>query len=106
MPLDFVQLAPELGQFALILSLCLSTALFLLPLIGAHYGSQLLMRSGPSLATGFFFFVAFAFFCLTYSFIHDDFSVRYVATNSNSLLPIQYKISAVWGAFMVWEGRV
>jgi cytochrome c-type biogenesis protein CcmF len=97
MPLDFVQLAPELGQFALILSLCLSTALFLLPLIGAHYGSQLLMRSGPSLATGFFFFVAFAFFCLTYSFIHDDFSVRYVATNSNSLLPIQYKISAVWG---------
>lgn len=97
MPLDFVQLAPELGQFALILSLCLSVALFLLPLIGAHYGSQLLMRSGPSLATGFFFFVAFAFFCLTYSFIHDDFSVRYVATNSNSLLPIQYKISAVWG---------
>jgi cytochrome c-type biogenesis protein CcmF len=97
MPLDFVQLAPELGQFALILSLCLSTALFFLPLIGAHYGSHLLMRSGPSLATGFFFFVAFAFFCLTYSFIHDDFSVRYVATNSNSLLPIQYKISAVWG---------
>lgn len=97
MPLDFVQLAPELGQFALILSFCLSAALFLLPLIGAHYGSHLLMRSGPSLATGFFFFVAFAFFCLTYSFIHDDFSVRYVASHSNSLLPMQYKISAVWG---------
>jgi cytochrome c-type biogenesis protein CcmF len=97
MPLDFVQMAPELGQFALILSLCLSAALFLLPLIGAHFGSYLLMRSGPSLATGFFFFVAFAFFCLTYAFINDDFSVSYVASHSNSLLPIQYKISAVWG---------
>lgn len=97
MLLDFVQLAPELGQFALILSLCLSVALFLMPLVGAHYGSHLLMRSGPSLATGFFFFVAFAFFCLTYSFIYDDFSVSYVASHSNSLLPIQYKISAVWG---------
>lgn len=97
MALDFVQLAPELGQFALILSLCLSAALFVLPLVGAHYGSNVLMQSSRSLATGFFIFVAFAFFCLTYSFIHDDFSVKYVASNSNSLLPVYYKISAVWG---------
>jgi cytochrome c-type biogenesis protein CcmF len=40
MALDFVQLAPEMGQFALILSLCLSAALFVLPLVGAHYGSN------------------------------------------------------------------
>lgn len=97
MALDFVQLAPEMGQFALILSLCLSAALFVLPLIGAHYGSNVLMQSGRSLATGFFIFVAFAFCCLVYSFIHDDFSVKYVASNSNSLLPVYYKISAVWG---------
>ncbi|MEN0037741.1 MAG: heme lyase CcmF/NrfE family subunit [Cellvibrio sp.] len=97
MALDFVQLAPELGQFSLILSLCLSAALFVLPLVGAHYGSNVLMQSGRSLATGFFIFVAFAFFCLTYSFVNDDFSVKYVASNSNSLLPVYYKISAVWG---------
>lgn len=97
MALDFVQLAPELGQFSLILSLCLSVALFVLPLVGAHYGSNVLMQSGRSLATGFFIFVAFAFFCLTYSFVNDDFSVKYVASNSNSLLPVYYKISAVWG---------
>ncbi len=97
MALDLVQLAPELGQFALILSLCLSAALFVLPLVGAHYGSNVLMQSGRSLATGFFIFVAFAFCCLVYSFIHDDFSVKYVASNSNSLLPVHYKISAVWG---------
>ena len=97
MALDFVQLAPELGQFSLILSLCLSAVLFVLPLIGAHYGSHVLMRSGRSLATGFFVFVFFSFLCLVYSFINDDFSVSYVASNSNSLLPVYYKISAVWG---------
>lgn len=97
MALDFVQLAPELGQFSLILSLCLSAALFVLPLVGAHYGSKVLMQSARSLSAGFFVFVLFAFLCLVYSFVHDDFSVSYVASNSNSLLPVYYKISAVWG---------
>ena len=64
--LDFVQLAPELGQFALILSLCLSVALFVLPLSGTYLGSTLLMQSGRSLAVGFFIFVSFSFFCLVY----------------------------------------
>ncbi len=43
MVLDLIQLAPELGQFSLILAMCLSVALFVLPLVGAHYGSNLLM---------------------------------------------------------------
>jgi len=97
MALNLVQLAPELGQFALILALCLSAALFVLPLTGTYVGSTLLMRSGRSLATGFFVFVAFSFLCLLYSFVHDDFSVKYVAANSNSLLPVYYKVSAIWG---------
>lgn len=97
MALDLVQLAPEMGQFALILALCLCAALFVLPLSGAYLGSSVLMQSGRSLATGFFVFVAFAFLCLLYSFLHDDFSVKYVASNSNSLLPVHYKVSAIWG---------
>jgi len=39
-----------------------------------------------------------SFIALTISFINDDFSVAYVANNSNSLLPVQYKVSAVWGS--------
>lgn len=97
MALDLVQLAPEMGQFALILALCLCAALFVLPLSGAYLGSSVLMQSGRFLATGFFVFVAFAFLCLLYSFLHDDFSVKYVASNSNSLLPVHYKVSAIWG---------
>ena len=88
---------PELGHFALVLALCLSFALFVLPMLGAHYGNQLLMHTGRSLSAGFFIFICIAFFCLTYAFAHDDFSVKYVASNSNSLLPYHYKICAVWG---------
>lgn len=90
-------MVPELGQFSLILALCISFALTVLPLVGAHYGNNVLMHTGRSLAAGFFVFVAIAFGCLTYAFSQDDFSVKYVANNSNSLLPYYYKICAVWG---------
>lgn len=88
---------PEWGHFALILALCISLALGTLPLIGSISGNALLMHSSRSLATGLFVLVVFAFVCLVYSFIQDDFSVRYVAGHSNTLLPIYYKISGVWG---------
>jgi len=90
-------MVPELGHFALVLALCISVALFVLPMLGAHYNNPLLMHTGRSFAAGFFIFVAIAFYCLGYSFAHDDFSVKYVANNSNTLLPYYYKLCAVWG---------
>jgi cytochrome c-type biogenesis protein CcmF len=90
-------MVPELGHFALIVAFCLSVALFVLPALGAHYGNQLLMHTGRSLSAGFFVFVLVAFICLSYAFANDDFSVKYVASNSNSMLPYYYKLSAVWG---------
>ena len=39
-----------------------------------------------------------SFFALVYSFVIDDFSVAYVAQNSNINLPIYYKFAATWGA--------
>ena len=39
-----------------------------------------------------------SFFALVYSFLVDDFSVAYVAQNSNINLPIYYKFAATWGA--------
>src|SRR5256885_17261017 len=41
--------------------------------------------------------VAFAFGCLTYAFVTNDFSVAYVAAHSNSQLPLQYRVAGVWG---------
>ena len=88
---------PELGHYALILSLCLYILLAVLPQWGYFSGNSLLMNTSRSLATGGFVFLLLSFLCLTFAFIQDDFTVKYVAGHSNSLLPIQYKVSAVWG---------
>jgi cytochrome c-type biogenesis protein CcmF len=89
---------PELGQFALILGLLLAIIQSTLPLIGAHTGRQPLMAVARSTAYGQLVFVAISFAALTTAFVVQDFSVAYVAQNSNSLLPVMYRVSAVWGA--------
>ena len=38
-----------------------------------------------------------AFVCLVNAFVNNDFSVLYVANHSNTALPIQYRVAAVWG---------
>jgi cytochrome c-type biogenesis protein CcmF len=89
---------PELGHFALILALLLAALLGTLPLIGAQRGIPVWMALARPLAAGQFLFIAFAFGCLAYSFIANDFSVVNVATNSNSQLPLEYRIAATWGS--------
>ena len=88
---------PELGHFSLILALAISVLLSVLPIWGAASKNFWLMSSSRSLATGQFVFMLISFVCLGYAFVNNDFSVQYVANHSNSLLPMQYKISAIWG---------
>ncbi|MGB1949222.1 MAG: heme lyase CcmF/NrfE family subunit [Marinobacter sp.] len=88
---------PELGQFALILALLLAVLLSVVPLVGSMSGRDNLQAFARPLSAGLFVFVAIAFAILTYAFLIDDFSVAYVANNSNSMLPWYYKFSAVWG---------
>ncbi len=88
---------PELGQFALVLALLLALAQGTLPLAGAVRGNASWMRLARPAAQGQFVFIAIAFGCLTYAFVQNDFSVLYVASNSNSALPLQYRIAGVWG---------
>jgi cytochrome c-type biogenesis protein CcmF len=89
---------PELGQFSLILALLLAAMLGTLPLIGAQRRIGAWMALARPLAAGQFVFIAFAFACLAMSFVANDFSVLNVATNSNSQLPLQYRIAATWGS--------
>ncbi|MFV3385953.1 heme lyase CcmF/NrfE family subunit [Pseudomonas sp. NY15364] len=89
---------PELGHLAMILALCLCLVQATLPLIGAWRGDHQWMSLAQPAAWGQFAFLLFSFLCLTYAFMVDDFSVAYVANNSNSALPWYYKFSAVWGA--------
>lgn len=58
-----------------------------LPLVGAWRGDRQWMSLARPAAWGQFAFLAFAFGCLTWAFLRDDFSVAYVAGNSNSALP-------------------
>ena len=89
---------PELGQIALALALLLSLLLGILPLVGAQRETDPLMATARPLAYAVLVFVAIAFAILTHAFVVQDFSLAYVATNSNSLLPVIYRYSAVWGA--------
>jgi cytochrome c-type biogenesis protein CcmF len=89
---------PEIGQFALILALVLALTQATLPLIGAARGIPQFVSLARPAAQAQFLFVATAFCCLAYSFITNDFSVLNVATNSNSQLPLHYRLAATWGS--------
>ena len=89
---------PELGHFALWLALGTSLALGIVPLVGAQRGRAEWMAVARPAATAMFLLVAFAFACLIASFVRNDFSVLNVASNSNSALPMHFRIAASWGS--------
>jgi cytochrome c-type biogenesis protein CcmF len=88
---------PELGHYALALAVAMAFAQAAVPLWGAHRRDVRLMAAAPGLALGQLIALAGAYVCLTWSSVTDDFSVLNVAENSNSLKPLIYKISGVWG---------
>src|SRR5471032_936538 len=88
---------PEIGQVALLLALAVALILGTLPLIGAARGRADWMALARPAARAHMLLVAVAFACLVSAFVRNDFSVLYVASNSNSSLPIWYRIAGVWG---------
>jgi len=91
-------MVPEIGQFALIVALLLAVTQATFPLIGASRGNRTWIALAAPAGQAQFIFVALAFSCLAYSFITNDFSVLNVATNSNSQLPLHYRLAATWGS--------
>jgi len=71
--------------------------------VGARSGRTALIESAQHAAIGVFVLVTSCFALLTYAFLTFDFSVRYVATNTNLGTPFYYRITAVWGAL---EGSI
>ncbi|HEV7574648.1 MAG TPA: heme lyase CcmF/NrfE family subunit, partial [Caldimonas sp.] len=88
---------PELGHFALWIALGVAAVLGVMPMLGAARARADWMTLARPSARLLFALVAFAFVCLAVSFVDNDFSVLYVATNSNRSLPLHYRIAAVWG---------
>lgn len=108
---------PELGHFALIMALVMALIQSIIPVVGAAKGIHVWMDVAKPVARLQLFFMLSAFAALVYVFIVHDFSVAYVANNSNTALPLIFRVSAVWGAhegslllwalvLAVWTGAV
>src|SRR4029453_14276871 len=91
-------MVPEIGQFALIIALLLAVTQASLPLVGASRGNRSWIALAAPAGQAQFIFLTIAFGCLGYSFITNDFSVLNVAINSNSQLPLHYRLAATWGS--------
>jgi cytochrome c-type biogenesis protein CcmF len=87
----------EIGHFALALALILACAQAFFPLVGAARNNALWMNVAEPAAAGQFAFVAAASACLVQLYVVSDFSVATIAANSNSALPMLYKIAGSWG---------
>ena len=88
----------EIGHFALILALVFALLQVILPTLGLIRANIALSQVSRPLLWMQFFWILVSFVILMNAFIVDDFSVKYVASNSNTELPAIFKMSAVWGA--------
>ena len=88
----------EIGHFSLVLALIFSVLLMVLPSIGLYQNKSSLAQLAKPLVWAQGFWIVIAFIILMSAFLTNDFSVKYVADNSNTQLPVLFKASAVWGA--------
>ena len=88
---------PELGHFALWLALAVSLVMGVVPIWGSVTGREDWMALSRPLAWLMFALIGISYAALTAAFIGNDFSVQYVASHSNSGLPLMYRIAGVWG---------
>ncbi|TDQ59655.1 cytochrome c-type biogenesis protein CcmF [Mesocricetibacter intestinalis] len=88
----------ELGNYALALSLAVALLLAVFPLWGAEKGNITLMSLARPLSYALFISLSVSFGALFYAFASNDFSIQYVVNNSNTALPLRYRLSAVWGS--------
>ncbi len=88
---------PEMGHFLLWLALGVSIAIGVVPLVGAQRGRADWMAMARPATDLLFGLILLSFLALVWAFVQHDFSVLYVAENSNSALPLQFRVAAVWG---------
>src|SRR5690554_1338147 len=93
-----MSMVPEYGQLALIISLFVAGLQFIVPAVGLRLKSEWIMAYARPLAIAQATFLIISLIILGYGFVHDDFSISYIANNSNTQLPYFFKISAIWGA--------
>jgi cytochrome c-type biogenesis protein CcmF len=97
---------PELGQYALMLALGLALIQGIMPIVGTRTNDPVLMSIAAPAALAQFVFVAIAFLALAECYVVSDFSVLNVYENSNSAMPLIYRLTSIWGnhegSMMLW----
>ncbi len=97
---------PELGHYALMLALGLALIQGVMPIVGTRTNDAALMGIAVPAALAQFAFVATAFGALAVSYVTSDFSVLNVFENSNSQMPLIYRLTSMWGnhegSMMLW----
>ncbi len=94
---------PELGYAATVAALVLAVYGSGASALGAIARRPALSRSSERAAVGVFVLVTSCMLLLVYAFLTFDFSVSYVAINTNRGTPFYYRITALWGAL---EGSI
>jgi len=96
----------ELGHYALMLALGLALIQGSMPVVGTRTNDAVLMSVAGPAALVQFAFVAIAFFALAVCYVTSDFSVLNVYENSNSTMPLIYRLTSIWGnhegSMMLW----
>ncbi len=97
---------PELGHYALMLALGLALIQGTMPIVGTRTNDAALMSMAAPAAIAQFAFVAMAFIALAACYVTSDFSVFNVYENSNSQMPLIYRLTSIWGnhegSMMLW----
>ena len=93
----------EVGAGALAVALALAVYGSAAAAVGGRTGRAALVESAQHAALGVFAIVTSCLLLLAWAFLSFDFSVRYVANNTNLGTPFYYRLTAVWGAL---EGSI
>ncbi len=88
---------PDIGHYALILALVVAVLQGVLPLAGLPKNNEKLFAFATPMARIQSLLVILSFIILDYAFYANDFTVYYVATTSNSNLPLMFRLAAIWG---------
>jgi cytochrome c-type biogenesis protein CcmF len=94
---------PELGYGATVAAFVLALWGAVAAAMSARTGSAALLRSGERAAVGAWVLITACIALMLYAFLTFDFSIRYVAINTNRGTPFYYRITALWGAL---EGSI
>jgi cytochrome c-type biogenesis protein CcmF len=88
----------EIGLFAMVLALLAALTQSVFGIAGPWLGRESWVAAVRPAVTVQFWTTTLSLGVLVAAFVQNDFSVEYVAANSNSALPVGYRIAAVWGA--------